>query len=259
MIFEKTSTRTRISFEVGMSQLGGNAIFLDSKTSQIGKGETIEDTAKVLSRYADIIMIRANSHQDVESLAKNSTIPVINALTDFNHPCQLLADLLTIIEHKGDLENQVIAWIGDGNNMCHSWLNAAIIFGFKLRLGLSKEYMPNAELLEEAKKSGVVEVFYDACQAAKDCSVINTDTFISMGDLDAENRKKAFSPLQVNEKVMQAANKDAIFMHCLPAYREKEVSAGVIDGKQSVVFDQAENRLHAQKAMMVSLLKNSIA
>jgi ornithine carbamoyltransferase len=255
MIFEKSSTRTRVSFEVGANQLGGDSLFIDSRNSQLGKGETITDTAKVLSRFVDMIIIRAISHADVLELAENSTVPVINGLTDFNHPCQIMADILTIIEKFGSIEDKVICWIGDGNNMLNSWLNAAIIFGFKIQAALHKNYMPDEKLLNQAIEAGVLEVFNNSKDAAQNADAINTDTFVSMGDVDEAQRKKDFKGFIVTEDVMMQAKPNAIFMHCLPAYRGEEVESTVIDGNQSVVFEQAENRLHAQKAIMCYLLK----
>jgi len=254
MIFEKSSTRTRVSFEAGINQLGGQAIVLNADDMQLGRGESIEDTAKVLSRFVDIVMIRANKHDDVVAFAKNATVPVINGLTDYNHPCQVLTDIFTFIEHKGDIEGKVICWVGDGNNMCNSWLHAALKFKFKLHLALKEGYYPDQALIDEGKAQGFVEVFDNACDAAKDADLVTTDTWVSMGDKDAAKRLKDFAYLKVTEKVMSKAKNDAIFMHCLPAHRGEEVEASVIDGDKSVVFDEAENRLHIQKAIMVFLL-----
>jgi len=254
MIFEKSSTRTRVSFEAGINQLGGQAIVLNADDMQLGRGESIEDTAKVLSRFVDIVMIRANKHDDVVAFAKNATVPVINGLTDYNHPCQVLTDIFTFIEHKGDIEGKVICWVGDGNNMCNPWLHAALKFKFKLHLALKEGYYPDQALIDEGKAQGFVEVFDNACDAAKDADLVTTDTWVSMGDKDAAKRLKDFAYLKVTEKVMSKAKNDAIFMHCLPAHRGEEVEASVIDGDKSVVFDEAENRLHIQKAIMVFLL-----
>jgi ornithine carbamoyltransferase len=258
MIFEKSSTRTRVSFEVGIKQLGGDATILNSSEMQLGKGEEVSDTAKVLSRYVDIIMIRANKHQDVLELAHNSTVPVINGLTDFNHPCQILTDIFTYIEHRNTIKDKIICWIGDGNNMCNSWLNAALVFGFKLKLALKESYYPNNNLLEKANKAGLVEVFTTPLEAAQSADLVTTDTWVSMGDKNIDNRLATFQDFQVNQAIMDQAKNDALFMHCLPAYRGKEVTSEVIDGKKSVIFDEAENRLHVQKAIMVYLLKGNI-
>lgn len=256
MIFEKSSTRTRISFEVAINQLGGKAVILNTQDMQLGRGETIADTAKILSRYVDLIMIRANKHQDVITLAESADIPVINGLTDFNHPCQLLTDIFTYIEHKGSIKDKLVAWLGDGNNMCNSWLNAALIFGFRLNLAIAKGYYPDQNLLARARAANLVNIYEDAKSAAKDADLITTDTWVSMGDQDSAARKEAFSKFQVTEELMSLAKADAIFMHCLPAHRGEEVTAEVIDGRQSVVFTEAENRLHIQKAIISFLLSN---
>ncbi|NRA85979.1 MAG: ornithine carbamoyltransferase [Rhizobiales bacterium] len=251
MIFEKPSTRTRISFEVGIIELGGTPIVLNSKDMQIGHGETIADTAKVLSRFVDAIMIRANSHEMVLELAKNATIPVINALTDRSHPCQIMADILCYEEHRGTLEGKNIAWFGDGNNVTASWIEAAPKFGFNLTIVSPEELDPNAEILQKAiADGGNITIERDPRKAAKNADCIVTDCWVSMGDKDAENRHNLLAPYQVNQEVMKLAKPDSIFMHCLPAHRNEEVTPEVIDGPQSVVFDEAENRLHAQKAIL---------
>ena len=257
MIFEKNSTRTRVSFEVAMNQLGGNAILLNSNDTQLGRGETIADTARVLSRYVDAVMLRTNKHQDIEEFAKYATIPVINGLTDFNHPCQIMTDLFTFLEKKKTLKDKVICYIGDGNNVCNSWLNAAMIFDFKLHLSLHKKYYPNQNLLNQALAKGVVEIFDEAVLAAKNTDLVTTDTWVSMGDADAKKRLEDFADLQVTKQVMLAAKTDALFMHCLPAHRGEEVAAEVIDGKNSVVFDEAENRLHIQKSILKLILSGT--
>ncbi len=256
MIFAKNSTRTRVSFEVGINQLGGSAVVMHAEQMQLGRGETIADTAKVLSRYVDLIMIRADQHSELVEFAQHATVPVINGLTDYNHPCQLMADLLTFIELRGDLSGKTICYAGDGNNMCNSWLNAARIFDFKLKLAVHESYLPDAKLLANALDSHNVELFYDLAEAAQDADLITTDTWVSMGDANAKQRLKDFAFLQVNQEIMQLAKADCLFMHCLPAHRGEEVSSSVIDGQQSVVFQEAENRLHAQKAIMLYLMQN---
>ena len=255
MIFTKSSTRTRVSFETGMFQLGGNALFLSSRDIQIGRGEPIPDTARVLSRYVDGIMIRTFAQADVEELARHATIPVINGLTDLLHPCQLLADLLTVLENFGRLKGLVAAWIGDGNNMANSWLNAASLTGMELRLACPKGYEPNGEILARARKQTTVLLTEDPEEAVRGAHVVNTDVWASMGqEEEAGDRAQVFAALGVSEKLMKLADKAAIFLHCLPAHRGEEVTSEVIDGKQSRVFDQAENRLHAQKALLIKLL-----
>ena len=245
MIFEKASTRTRVSFEVGINQLGGNGILLTSEQSQIGRGEPIQDTAGVLSRYADIIMIRTFEHEKLLDLAKNASIPIINGLTDKSHPCQIMADILTIREHYGNLRGRVVSWYGDWNNMSQSWVEAANVIGFELRLAIPEQFQNKFE------ESNYVKYFSNPIEAAKGADVITTDTWVSMGDLEVEEKIKALEPFQVNSKVMSAAKKEAIFLHCLPAHRGEEVTAEVIDGAQSVIYDEAENRLHVQKAIML--------
>jgi len=255
MIFAKSSTRTRVSFEVGAYQLGGHALFLSSRDIQLGRGEPIRDTARVLSRYLDGIMIRTYDHADVEELARYGSIPVINGLTDLLHPCQVLADLLTVREALGGWEDKVIAWIGDGNNMANSWINAAGSLGFELRLACPKGYEPNAEILQRNQKRARITVTSDPQEAARGAHVINTDVWASMGqEEEQEKRARAFQGYMVDEKLMKAADPGAIFLHCLPAHRGEEVAEAVIEGKQSRVWDQAENRLHVQKAVMATLM-----
>lgn len=251
MIFEKPSTRTRVSFEVGINQLGGKAVVMDAAGSQIGRGETIADTARVLARYVDLIMIRCFEHNTLLEMSEYAGIPVINGLTNFSHPCQIMTDILTIIEHRGSIEDQVISWIGDGNNMTTSWIHAAAKFGFTLKIATPKELEPNAEVIKWAKDNGAnIILSNDAKQAAQDADVINADCWVSMGDEDAELRMKWLQPFQIDDALMSLAKDDAIFMHCLPAHRGEEVTESVIDGKQSIIFDEAENRLHMQKAIM---------
>ncbi len=254
MIFEKSSTRTRVSFEAGMSQLGGHAMFLSPKDIQLGRGELIEDSARVISSMVDGIMIRTFGHERLTTLAKHSSRPVINGLTDYLHPCQLLADMQTWFELRGDIEGATVAWIGDGNNMCHSYINAAIRFNFKLNIGCPADHGPDVGMI---KSAGDRLTIYDSVsEAATDADLIITDVWASMGqEQEQEERLRTFSAFQVSSEIMALANKDALFMHCLPAHRGEEVSATVLDGKQSVVWQEAENRLHAQKALLEILLK----
>ncbi|HHC74729.1 MAG TPA: ornithine carbamoyltransferase, partial [Thiothrix sp.] len=253
MIFEKASTRTRVSFEAGMTQLGGHALFLSSANTQLGRGEPIEDSARVISRMVDIIMIRTYSQQSLEQFAANSNVPVINALTDAYHPCQLLADVMTFIEHRGSIQGKTVTWVGDGNNMCHSWMNAAKLFDFQLNVACPVGYEPDAEVL--ASTQSHVTIFHDPTVASKAADLISTDVWASMGQEEEQKaREQAFSAFQVNETTIAQAKPDALFMHCLPAHRGEEVSATVIDGQQSVVWDEAENRLHAQKALLEILV-----
>jgi ornithine carbamoyltransferase len=255
MIFMKSSTRTRVSFEVGTYQLGGHALFLSPRDVQLGRGEPIADTARVLSRYVDGIMIRTFAHQDVEELAKYASVPVINGLTDLLHPCQILADLLTVRMHLGDIADKKYAWIGDGNNMANSWINAAYRFGFDLDIACPKGYEPADHLLERAQKVAKVRVVRDPMEAAAGAHVVNTDVWASMGqEQEQKERERAFAGFTVDQKLMNAADKKAIFLHCLPAHRGEEVAAEVIDGPQSRVWDEAENRLHIQKAIMAALM-----
>ena len=257
MIFEKSSTRTRVSFEAGMAQLGGSAIFLSPKDTQLGRGEPIEDSARVLSRMLDIIMIRTFEHEKLERFAEYSKVPVINALTDTFHPCQLLADIQTYVEHRGSPQGKVVAWIGDGNNMCQSYINAAQQWDFELKIACPKGFEPDAQLLKDAKDR--VQVFNDPKQAIADADWVATDVWASMGQEEEQQlRLRQFSGYQVDHELMSLANKDALFMHCLPAHRGEEVSGELIeDDSFSVVWDEAENRLHAQKALMLFLLENS--
>lgn len=258
MVFEKASTRTRVSFDVGMHQLGGHALMLRRADLQIGRGESIADTAKVLSRYVDGIMIRTFAHSTIEALATHAEVPVINGLTDLAHPCQVLADLLTCSEAVGldALSKMRVAWIGDGNNMAHSWINAARVLGFELALACPDGYRPAAEVLEPALAEGArITVSADPHAACAAANVVTTDVWASMGqEEEAEARKLAFAGYCVDTRMMAAARSDAIFLHCLPAHRGEEVTAEVIDGPQSRIFDEAENRLHAQKAVMEWLL-----
>jgi ornithine carbamoyltransferase len=255
MIFLKSSTRTRVSFEVGTWQLGGHALFLSSRDVQIGRGEPIPDTARVLSRYVDGIMIRTFAHADVEQLAEYSRVPVINGLTDLLHPCQVLADVLTIRQHLGTYDGKKVAWIGDGNNMANSWINAAYRLGFELALACPEGYDPDAALLERARGATKVTLARDPAEAAAGAHVVNTDVWASMGQEEEQAlRERAFAGYQVDGALMGRAARDAIFLHCLPAHRGEEVSAEVIDGPQSVVWDEAENRLHVQKAIMAALI-----
>ena len=253
MIFSKASTRTRVSFEVGMRQLGGGAINLTPSDTQIGRGEPIEDTARVISSMADGIMIRTDSHADVERFAEYSSVPVINGLTDDVHPCQLLADLMTLQELKGGAQGLKIAWVGDGNNVCHSWMNAARLCDFELRIATPQNFTPQASFVE--KNKDFVTLSSDPMSAVDQADVVVTDTWASMGQEEEKAaREAAFAGYCVNTEMMSNAKLDAIFMHCLPAYRGQEVSAEVFESPQSVVFQEAENRLHAQKALLEFLL-----
>jgi ornithine carbamoyltransferase len=255
MVFTKSSTRTRVSFEVGAYQLGGNALFLSSRDLQLGRGEPIKDTARVLSRYVDGIMIRTFAHADVEELAHYSTVPVINGLTDFLHPCQALADVMTVREAFGTWEGKVVVWIGDGNNVANSWLNAAGVLGFEFRLACPEGFEPNHDVYERADGVTTVSIHEDPEEAIQGAHVVNTDVWASMGqEGEADARKLAFKGYTVDESMMKLAAPDAIFLHCLPAHRGEEVTDEVIEGPQSRVFDQAENRLHAQRALMAVLM-----
>jgi ornithine carbamoyltransferase len=255
MIFMKASTRTRVSFEVGAFQLGGQALFLSPRDVQLGRGEPIADTARVLSRYLDGIMIRTFAHAEVEELASHATIPVINGLTDLLHPCQILADLLTVVQHLGGYEGRRIAWVGDGNNMANSWINAARVLGFELALACPEGYDPDPEILARAVAGGNVTLVRDPREAVAGAHVVNTDVWASMGQEDEQAvRERAFAGYMVDGALMRRAAADAIFLHCLPAHRGEEVSADVIDGPQSRVWDEAENRLHVQKAIMATLM-----
>jgi ornithine carbamoyltransferase len=253
MIFEKSSTRTRVSFEVAMAQFGGHALFLSPRDTQLGRGEPIEDTARVLSRMVDAVMIRTFAHEIIERFAAVSKVPVINALTDLHHPCQLLADVQTFIEHRGEIAGKTVAWIGDGNNMCHSYIHAARQFGFTLNIAAPEGYDPSPAVVAEA--ADCIRLMRDPVEAARGAHLITTDVWASMGQEEEQTeRARAFAAYQVDAQVMGVAAKDAVFLHCLPAHRGEEVSADVMDGPQSVVWDQAENRLHAQKALLEFLL-----
>lgn len=251
MIFDKPSTRTRVSFDVAMRHMGGETIVLNSADMQIGRGETIADTARVLSRYGQVLMIRTNKHETLQELAAHASIPIINGLTDQSHPCQILADILTFEEHRGPIAGKTIAWIGDGNNVATSWIHAAVKFGFQLHLACPEDLAPDPETLRwAASQTKDVNVFTDPQEAVTGADCLVTDVWVSMGQTDAEHRTKLLRPFQVHSGLMNLAKPDALFMHCLPAHRGDEVTAEVIDGPQSVVFDEAENRLHAQKAIL---------
>ena len=252
MIFQKSSTRTRVSFEIAMRQLAGHCVVMSAADMQLGRGETVEDTARVLSRMVDCVMIRANAHQDLVNFAAASDIPVINGLTDLSHPCQIIADLMTIEERLGAVAGMTIAWLGDGNNVCTSFIHAAEKFGFKLRIAAPSAYAPRSQEIAAARAAGAdVSVGEDAAAAAAGADVVVTDTWVSMGDTDKDARLAALAPYAVDEAIMAHASKDALFLHCLPAHRGEEVSADVIDGPQSAVWDEAENRIHAQKAVLL--------
>ena len=248
MIFEKNSTRTRFSFDAAIRQLGGSSIIANSTDMQLGRGEPIEDTAKVLSRMVDAVMIRANSHEDVERFARVSTVPVINGLTDRSHPCQILADIMTIEEAKGPIAGKTIAWVGDGNNVCHSFMHAAPRLGFHFNVACPAEYHP--DLHDLAKGGNAVTLTADPNEAVLGADVVVTDTWVSMGDSDYEQRLHAFETYGVDEALMARADPAAVFLHCLPAHRGEEVTDAVIDGPRSLVWDEAENRIHAQKAVL---------
>lgn len=253
MIFEKSSTRTRISFEAGMAHFGGAALFLSPRDTQLGRGEPLQDSAKVISSMVDCIMLRTNSHDTVTTFAEHSRVPVINGLTDRLHPCQLLADMQTYFEHRGDIHGKTVAWIGDGNNMCHSYIHAARLLGFTLHIASPDGYLPDADIVAQAP--GQLKFFENAVQAAENADLVVTDVWASMGqEQEQKLREAAFKNYQVNTEVMAAANGHALFMHCLPAHRGEEVCSEVIDGPQSVVFEEAENRLHAQKALLEFLI-----
>jgi len=258
MVFEKSSTRTRVSFEVGVYQLGGHALNLTSQASQLGRGETYEDTAQVLSRYVDGIMMRTFEQVRIEKMAAGATVPIINGLTDLVHPCQVLADVFTVIEDKGSITDQKIAYVGDGNNMANSWINAAIIMGFELRLACPEGFDPPAMILDKISSDGHanIKLYKDAKEAVAGVDVINTDTWISMGQEGPEEKAKMelFKPFQVNDELVALADKDSIVLHCLPAHRGHEITDSVMDGPHSRVFDEAENRLHVQKAIMDKLM-----
>jgi ornithine carbamoyltransferase len=253
MIFEKSSTRTRVSFEAGMVQLGGHAIFLSPRDTQLGRGEPVEDSARVLSRMVDCVMVRTYEQDKLELFAAHSQVPVINALTDMFHPCQLLADMQTFIEHRGSIAGRKVAWIGDGNNMCHSYINAARQFDFELHIACPQGYDPDPAILAAAGER--CSILRDPRAAVEEVDLVVTDVWASMGQEEEQaRRKEAFSGYQVDEQMMALANQDALFMHCLPAHRGEEVAAAVIDRPDSVVWDEAENRLHSQKALLELLL-----
>lgn len=254
MIFEKSSTRTRVSFEAGMYQLGGQAMFLSPRDSHLGRGEPIEDSARVISSMVDGILIRTFGHDRIETLARNSRVPVINGLSDLLHPCQLLADMQTWFEQRGDIAGATVAWIGDGNNMCHSYINAALRFDFSLRIACPSGHEPDSTLLESGGDR--VSLHQSATEAATNADLVVTDVWASMGqEAEQQQRIEAFSSYQVNRDVMAQANKDALFMHCLPAHRGEEVTSEVLESAQSVIWEEAENRLHAQKALLETLLR----
>ncbi|MRG71348.1 ornithine carbamoyltransferase [Alphaproteobacteria bacterium HT1-32] len=251
LIFEKPSTRTRVSFDVGMRQLGGDVVVLSPAETQLGRGETVADTARVLSRYVDAIMIRTDKESKLLELAEYASVPVINGLTDRTHPCQLMADVMTFEEHRGPIAGKSIAWVGDGNNMATSWVQAAVKFRFDLRMACPEELSPPQEVLDWAENhQGRVSVTTDPAKALADVDCVVTDTWVSMGDRDAAVRQDLLSPYQIDQEKMGLARNDAIFMHCLPAHRDEEVTADVIDGPSSVIWDEAENRLHAQKGIL---------
>jgi ornithine carbamoyltransferase len=251
MIFEKPSTRTRVSFDVAIRQLGGHAVILSDGDSQLGRGETVADTARVLSRYVDAIMIRTDAPEKLEELAEHASVPVINGLTDRTHPCQIMADVMTFEEHRGAIGGRTVAWVGDGNNVAASWIQAAAQFDFAIRLGCPPELTPARDIVDWAARNGAaVTVTTDANEAVAGADCVVSDTWVSMGDKEAENRHNMLRPYQVDAALMKQASPDAIFMHCLPAHRGEEVTAEVIDGPQSVVWDEAENRLHAQKGIL---------
>jgi ornithine carbamoyltransferase len=252
MIFEKNSTRTRVSFDVAMRQLGGGALVMSAADTQLGRGETVADTARVLSRMVDAVMIRANRHDDVEAFAAAASVPVINGLTDRSHPCQILADIQTIEERSGPIAGKTIAWSGDGNNVLASFLHAAPMLGFRLKIAAPRDYAPPTQIVQAARAAGAaVSLHESATDAARDADVVVTDTWVSMGDSDKEARMAAFPPFAVTEDVMAHARREALFLHCLPAHRGEEVSDAVMDGPHSAVWDEAENRIHAQKAVLL--------
>ncbi|MBD1401522.1 ornithine carbamoyltransferase [Pelovirga terrestris] len=256
MIFEKSSTRTRVSFEAGMFQLGGHALFLHSGNTQMGRGEPIRDSAKVMARYCDGVMIRTFAHSIVEEFAAHSSVPIINGLTDLNHPCQLMADLFTVSEHRPNYRQLVYCWIGDGNNMANSWINAASVFGFELRIATPPGYGPDPGIVDQALKAGARLILTnDPREAAAGADILNTDVWASMGQEEEQQiRAKAFADFQINSELLSSANQDALVMHCLPAHRDEEITNEVMEGPQSIIFDEAENRLHVQKAIMATLM-----
>ena len=249
LLFDKSSTRTRVSFETGMNQMGGSTLFLSPVDAQIGRGEPIEDTARVISSMVDIVAIRTGLHGNIIRFAEFSSVPVINALTDFNHPCQLLADMQTFKEHRGDIAGKSVAWVGDGNNMCNSYINAAAVFDFELRIACPEGYEPDADLI--AKHSNRVSISQDPTSTVRNTDLVVTDVWASMGqEQEQQQRQALFAAFQVNQELMSNANSDALFMHCLPAHRGEEVSADLLDSDTSVVWDEAENRMHSQKALL---------
>lgn len=251
MIFEKPSTRTRVSFEVGMQELGGHPVILQTTDLQLGRGETIADTARVLSRYVDVIMMRAMTHETLQELADYATVPVINGLSDLSHPCQIMADLMTVQEQRGELRGLRVVWSGDGNNVLNSWLSAAAAFDFSLHIACPTGFEPHSDYIRQAQDEGAELVFHDSLgEAAQAADVVITDTWVSMGHEHSQSRRERLTPYQVTEETMVLAKPQAIFLHCLPAHRGQEVTAGVIDGPASAVWDEAENRLHAQKAIL---------
>ncbi|NQV83009.1 MAG: ornithine carbamoyltransferase [Rhodospirillales bacterium] len=251
MIFEKPSTRTRVSFQVGMQQLGGQAVVMGESESQLGRGETVADTARVLSRYADAIMIRTDDPKKLDDLETYATVPVINGLTDSSHPCQIMADVMTFEEHRGPIKGKVVAWSGDGNNVANSWIHAAVRLGFTLRIACPDSLRPAPEILDwAASEGGDITVTDDAAHAVAGADLVNADTWISMGDADADERRRLLEPYRVDQALMDKAGPEALFMHCLPAHRGEEVTDEVLDGPQSVIWDEAENRLHAQKGIL---------
>ena len=253
MVFDKSSTRTRVSFEAGMIQLGGQALFLSPRDTQFGRGEPIEDSARVLSRMVDAVMIRTYEHDKVETFAAHSSVPVINGLTDLYHPCQLLADMQTWLEHRGEIKGATVAWVGDGNNMCHSYINAARQFDFNLNIACPENYLPKTSVIKPAGDK--VNLMTEAAAAVEHADLVVTDVWASMGqEKELDERQDAFRTFQVNESLLALASKDALFMHCLPAHRNEEVTDEVLNSPQSVVWDEAENRLHAQKALLEFLM-----
>lgn len=254
LIFEKSSTRTRVSFEAAMTRLGGSSVYLDKNASQLGRGETYADTARVLSRYLDGLVLRAYAQHDLEEMASHSRIPVINGLTDLYHPCQLLADLMTLMEYKKNLKKIKVAYVGDGNNMANSWLEASLLLGFELRIGCPAGFLPSAGLLLKAKRSPWITVSNNPVETVRGVDVINTDTWFSMGQEVTNEKKEAFRGFQVNKELLDYAHQEAIVLHCLPAHRGEEITDDVMDGDHSVIFDQAENRLYVQMALLEELL-----
>ena len=258
MIFEKSSTRTRVSFDIAIRQLGGSSIVMDSGSMQLGRGETVDDTAKVLSRMCDAIMIRTDDHAKIEEMAANASVPVINGLTDLSHPCQIVADLLTLVEHGKSLPGLEVAWLGDGNNVLNSIVEAAGLMKYNVRIGCPEGYDPDPEFIKNARAAGAnVSIFRDENEAVAGADVVVADTWVSMGQEHAEAKLAAMMPFQVNDVIMEQARPDALFLHCLPAHRGEEISAGLMDAADTVIWDEAENRLHAQKALLERLLSDA--